>query len=120
MKVALTAKGTDLESQLDERFGRSQYFIVYDTETKQFESFDNSQNVSAAQGAGVQAAEKVAKLGADILITGHCGPKAFQALSAAGIKVYNTQAPTVKEALDLYLQDKLTEANSPDVEGHWS
>jgi len=119
MKIALTSKGKDLDSDLDERFGRARHFIIYDTETESFETIDNEQNLNSPQGAGVQAAETIAKTGAASLVTGHCGPKAFRALTAAGIKVFTTNATTVKEALDLYLAGKLTEADNADVEGHW-
>ncbi len=119
MKIAVTSRGTSLDSEIDERFGRARYFIIYDTETEASQAVDNEQNLNSPQGAGVQAAEKIAKLGAESLITGHCGPKAFRALSAAGIKVYNTDADTVKEAIDLYLAGKLSQANDADVEGHW-
>ena len=31
MKVAITSTGDNLESKLDQRFGRCGYFIIYDT-----------------------------------------------------------------------------------------
>lgn len=43
------------------------------------------------------------------LITGHCGPKAFRVLEAAAIKVFNTDAPTVAEALARWRAGELTE-----------
>jgi len=52
-------------------------------------------------------------------VTGHCGPKAFRVLLAAGVKVYTTDALTVSAALEHYRSGKLTEAKAADVEGHW-
>ena len=120
MKIALTTTGDDLNSPLDARFGRAAKFIIYDTDNKTFEVIDNNQNLNAAQGAGIQSAETTARSGAKAVITGHCGPKAFRVLSAAGIKIYNTEAKTVAEALDLFNSGKLDEADSADVGGHWS
>ncbi len=119
MKIAVTTSGNDLNAPMDNRFGRAQRFLVYDLDEKKFEVFDNEQNMNAAQGAGIQSAETVAKLGATALISGHCGPKAFRVLQAAGIKIYNTDAKTVAEALEQYKSGKLDEARSADVEGHW-
>jgi len=119
-KIAFTTSGEGLDSPLDTRFGRAPRFLVYDLETGAFELIDNRQSLNAAQGAGIQAAETVARSGAKSLVTGHCGPKAFRVLSAAGVKVYNTDAPTVAVALDLYRTGKLVEAAAADVEGHWS
>lgn len=104
---------------MDSRFGRAPKFLVYDLETNTFEVIDNQQNLNAAQGAGIQSAETVARLGAKALVTGHCGPKAFRVLAAAGIKIYNTDALTVADALEQFRSDKLREAGSADVEGHW-
>ncbi len=119
MKVAFTTSGHDLDSPLDSRFGRAPAFLLYDTERELFRLIRNEQNLNAAQGAGIQAAQTVARAGAGCLVTGHCGPKAFTVLKAAGIKVFNTNAPTVKAALQLYGEGRLAEAAAADVEGHW-
>jgi len=119
MKIAFTTSGDGLDAPLDGRFGRAPKFLVYDLDTNTFELIDNRQSLNAAQGAGIQAAETVARSGAKSLVTGHCGPKAFRVLSAAGVKVHTTDAPTVADALDRYRAGRLTEAGSADVEGHW-
>ncbi|MFH1075626.1 MAG: NifB/NifX family molybdenum-iron cluster-binding protein [Pseudomonadota bacterium] len=120
MKIVFTTSGNDLKSPLDSRFGRAPKFIVYDINDNTFEVIDNQQNLNAAQGAGIQSAERVARLGAKSVVTGHCGPKAFRVLMAAGIKIFNTDAKTVAEALEQYRDGKLGEAKSADVEGHWA
>jgi predicted Fe-Mo cluster-binding NifX family protein len=120
MKIVFTTSGSDLNAPLDSRFGRAPRFLVYDLDSETFEVVDNQQNLNAAQGAGIQSAEVVARQGAKALVTGHCGPKAFRVLLAAGIKIYNTDAHTVAEALEHYRAGKLTEAKSADVEGHWA
>ena len=120
MKIAFTTSGDSLNAPLDSRFGRAPKFLVYDLDNATFQIIDNGQNLNAAQGAGIQSAETVARLGATSLVTGHCGPKAFRVLSAAGVKIFNTDAPTVATALELYRAGQLTESNSADVEGHWT
>jgi predicted Fe-Mo cluster-binding NifX family protein len=75
---------------------------VFETDTGVFEVVDNRAGVEAAHGAGVQAAETLARLGVRGLVTGHCGPKAFDVLARAGIGVYNTDAKTVAEAIEGY------------------
>ena len=120
VKIALTAAGSDLDAPLDDRFGRAPQFIIYDLEADTYEVIDNRQNVAATQGAGVQAAQTVAHAGVAGLITGHCGPKAFRALQAAGIAIYNTEAATVAEALTAFRDGRLMSSSSPDVQGHWA
>ncbi len=120
MKIAITTSGKDLSAPLDPRFGRAPKFLIYDLEADTFNVIDNLQNLNAAQGAGIQSGQNIARQGVKALVTGHCGPKAFRVLQAAGIKIFNTSASTVAEALDQYRTGKLTEAGSADVEGHWA
>ena len=119
MKIALTTSGSNLNAPLDSRFGRALKFLIYDFDTNKFEVMDNAQNLNAVQGAGIQSAQNIARLGVAVLVTGHCGPKAFRVLTQAGIKIYNSSALTVAEALEQYRRGKLTEATSADVDGHW-
>ncbi|MBN1283641.1 MAG: NifB/NifX family molybdenum-iron cluster-binding protein [Proteobacteria bacterium] len=120
MKIAFTTSGEDLNAPLDTRFGRAPKFLVYDLDSATFEVVDNRQNLNAAQGAGIQSAQTVARLGVQAVVSGHCGPKAFGVLAAAGIKIYNCDAPTIAMALDQYRSNKLVEAKSSDVESHWA
>lgn len=119
MKVAVTAGGTGLEDCFDTRFGRAAYFIVYDLDCDSWECHANTQNLEAAQGAGIQAAQTIQRLGASVLITGHVGPKAFKVLDANGIKVYAAAAVTAQEAINAYNEGLLSPMAAPDVEGHW-
>ena len=119
MNIAVTAKGKTLESEVDPRFGRSAYFIIYDTETGDFAAMDNTQNLNAAQGAGIQAAQNIINTGSKVLITGHCGPKAFRTLAAGEVEVYTDASGTVREAVEKYLAGELEIADTADVESHW-
>lgn len=119
MKIAITTSGTGLDAPIDPRFGRARRFVVVDTETGEAHEQDNTQNLNAPQGAGIQAAAAVSRLGATVLITGHCGPKAFQALAAAGIKIYTGATGSVSEAIAQFKAGRLKAADSADVEGHW-
>ncbi|MBN1619386.1 NifB/NifX family molybdenum-iron cluster-binding protein [candidate division WOR-3 bacterium] len=120
MIVAVTCAGKSIDSPLDNRFGRAESFILFDLENGSFTFLDNEQNLNAAQGAGIQSAQKIAKSGATALITGHTGPKAFKVLSSAGISVYHSSAKTVKNAIEEFKAGKLEKAPNPDVESHWA
>ena len=119
MKIAITVKSPDKNSEVDPRFGRAASFCIYDTETTEFDFVPNSQSLDSASGAGIQAAKTIIDQGVGALITGHCGPKAFKALTAAEVDIYVNVTGTVSEVIDLYQQEKLEKAGSADVEGHW-
>lgn len=120
MKVIATACGGTVSDRVDPRFGRAAQFLQLDTETGKVTVHDNRQNLNAAQGAGIQAAETVVRLEAGAVITGNVGPKAFRVLSAAGIKVYLAPEGTVQEAFDRLTKGELKEAQGSNVEGHWA
>ena len=119
MKVAITSQGRDLNSPVDPRFGRAKYFVVVDTETGDFAAHDNSQNLNAVQGAGIQAGRNVVDLGVHAVITGNVGPKAFATLQAGGVKVYVGASGTIAEALVKFKAGELQCVSKANVEGHW-
>ncbi len=119
MKIAVTSQGRDLDSQVDPRFGRAAFIIVVDSESKEFQVIDNSPNVNAMKGAGIQAASAIVDTGAEVLLTGFCGPNAFKALKAGNVKVANDASGTIMDAVKDYLDGKLKLADDANVEGQW-
>ena len=118
MKICVTAVSGSLEARGDPRFGRCSYFVIVDYETMKFEAVQNIASGSMS-GAGIQAAQTVASKGVKVLITGNVGPNAFQALSAAGIKVVTGTFGTVREVVEKYKRGELKETSSPTVRGHF-
>ena len=119
MKVAVTARGGDLQAEVDPRFGRAPYILIVDTETMEYETIDNSVNVNAFKGAGIQAATMVAERGARVLLTGYCGPNAFRTIQAAGVKVVSDVTGTVREAVETLKSGNVAYSTGPNAEGHW-
>jgi predicted Fe-Mo cluster-binding NifX family protein len=116
MKVVVTATGGDLDAEVDPRFGRAPYFVAVETDDMSFEAVENAA-VDASGGAGIQAAQTVADMGAQAVLTGNCGPNAHRTLSAAGVKVMVGAAGTVREAVERYQKGEFAEAEGPNVRG---
>jgi len=120
MKVCVTSTGPSLDSRVDLRFGRAPYFIVFDVEARSYEVIENKQQLDLPQGAGVQSAAIVAKSGAEAVLTGNCGPKAFRVLDESKIAVYvGLDNMTVVEAIGQFSAGKLQPITAANVEGHW-
>jgi predicted Fe-Mo cluster-binding NifX family protein len=117
MKIAITAQNPSPESQVDSRFGRAAWIMIYDQENKSWESIDNSTGINASHGAGIQAAQKVVDHQAVALVTGAIGPKAFKSLTAAAVKIFHGANGTVENALSAYLEGKLSETCTNDATG---
>lgn len=101
MKLAVSSTGNDINSELNPRFGRCEYFILVETDDMSFEAFENNNN-ALSSGAGIQSASFVASKGARVVLTGNCGPKALQTFSAAGVDVLTGFSGTVRQAVEQY------------------
>jgi predicted Fe-Mo cluster-binding NifX family protein len=119
MKIAIPSEGKNITDPVDVRFGRCRGFVIYDTGSGSASYIENVQNTEAVQGAGIQAAKTIIDSGAEILISGNVGPKAFSALSSAGIKIYLCGRTSVKDALEDLNKGRLEAASGASVEGHW-
>jgi predicted Fe-Mo cluster-binding NifX family protein len=119
VKIAVSSSGPSLEASVDPRFGRAPFFLLVDPETQDFEAVPNQPNLQAAQGAGIQAAALVARYKPEAILTGHCGPKAFHTLEAAGISVIVGVEGSVQEAVHDYRAGKFRPARGPNVTSHW-
>jgi predicted Fe-Mo cluster-binding NifX family protein len=118
MKIAISAMGATVEAEIDPRFGRCQYFIIIDPDTMNFEAADNSSSMGSG-GAGISTAQLIAGKGVEAVLTGNCGPNAYQVLSAAGIKVITGVSGKVKDAIQSYKSGKLQASSQPNVAGHF-
>ena len=118
MKVCVTAAASGIDAPMDPRFGRCPFFVVVDLDSMSEISIPNA-NVNAASGAGIQAAQEVAKQGVSALITGNIGPNAMQTLSAAKIDVYQHQGGiAVRAALEAFQRGDLSKIDAPSVSAH--
>jgi predicted Fe-Mo cluster-binding NifX family protein len=114
MKICITSQGDNLDSQLDPRFGRCQYFIIVDTESLESESINNP-GINTMGGAGVQSGQLVAAKGVKAVLTGNVGPNAFQTLQAAGIDVITGISGTIKDVIEKYKKGEFKLTQSPSV-----
>lgn len=118
MIIAVTASKPELSSPVDPRFGRAPYFIIVNSDTMEFEAEENT-NLNAASGVGIQSAQMIAGKKVDALLTGSCGPNAFQTLQAAGINVVTGVTGTVEEAVKAYVSGRFQSAPQPNVPPHF-
>jgi predicted Fe-Mo cluster-binding NifX family protein len=118
MKICITSTGTDLDAQIDPRFGRCPYFLFINTDDMNVEAVPN-QSALATGGAGIQAAQKVAQQKATCVITGNIGPNAFQTLQAANIEVITGVNGRVKDAVEQFKAGTLKKTERATVGSHF-
>jgi predicted Fe-Mo cluster-binding NifX family protein len=120
MKLAISIAGNKLESPFDPRFGRAAAFCLVDSKTGEWRAYQNPA-LSASGGAGVQAAQFIAKLGAQAVVSGAYGPNAFDTLSPAGIEMYlapTGETLTAADVLALFKAGKLSKVEAATHAAH--
>ena len=118
MKIAVSANSPNLDTDIDPRFGRCQYLVLVDADTMSFETINNTGGMGSG-GAGIATAQLIVGKEVEAVLTGNCGPNAYQVLSTAGIKVITGVSGKVKDAIQSYKSGKLQESSQPNVAGHF-
>ena len=118
MKIAITSTGPSLDDSVEVRFGRCRYFLVIDPDTFESEVIQNP-NIDLGGGAGIQSAQLLADKGVTAVLTGNCGPNAFQVFGSAGIKVISGISGKVRDAVGMYKSGAVFSASAPSVQSHF-
>jgi len=120
MTVAITARGRDLDAELDAGFGRAPFFVVVDSESERFSVHDNRRNIDLVGRAGVSAAGDIVRLGVNALITERVGPRTFAVLKAGRVDVYVGASGHVADAWGQFRRGELERISAPTVQDHWT
>ena len=107
MKIAIPVDDKFLESTVCQSFGRTPYFLIYDTEAKESVFLDNAAAASQG-GAGIKAAQTVVDHKASALITPRCGQNAADVIKAANIKIYKSINASIIENIDALNEGRLS------------
>lgn len=119
MKLCITSLGSTLDSPVDFRFGRAQYFLILDEKGKLEQALPNP-GIRATRGAGIAAAQAISSKGVEVLITGNIGPNAFSVLATTGIKIFLVRpGSTVKQVFSMWKENKLTQVKKPTFLGRF-
>ncbi len=111
MKIAVSTVGPEKDAVLEPRFGRSNYFVIYDTETQEYSSLDNTAIQAEAHGAGPKTSQLIFDSGVNIVLTGNGpGKNAFQVLQAGNISMFICKENiSATEVITKYLNNELAE-----------
>ena len=106
MKLMVSSTGKDKNAAVDEKFGRAEHYIIYDTKTESYSALVNTAQVGA-HGAGPKAAQIAIDENVDYILTGNLGPKAMRVIEQTPIKAYYLKQGTVLENVQWFLEDAL-------------
>jgi predicted Fe-Mo cluster-binding NifX family protein/NAD-dependent dihydropyrimidine dehydrogenase PreA subunit len=118
MKIAVTSTGPTLDDNVEARFGRCPYFLIIDTDTMQYEAIENP-NIALGGGAGIQSAQLMSEKGVTTVLTGNCGPNAFNVFGQAGIQVIVGVSGVVRNAVEQFKTGDFSSASGPNVASHF-
>ena len=118
MKIAVTSMGPTLDDNVEARFGRCPYFLIVDTDNMQYEAIENP-NIALGGGAGIQSAQLMSQKGVTTVLTGNCGPNAFNVFGQAGIQVVVGVSGPVRNAVEQFKTGAFSSASGPNVSSHF-
>jgi predicted Fe-Mo cluster-binding NifX family protein/ferredoxin len=118
MKIAVTSTGLSLDDNVEARFGRCAYFLIIDTDTMQYDAIENP-NIALGGGAGIQSAQLMSEKGVTTVLTGNCGPNAFNVFGQAGIQVIVGVSGVIRDAVEQFKTGAFSSASGPSVASHF-
>ena len=118
MKIAVTSTGPSLDNDVETRFGRCAYFFIIDPDTMEFEAIENP-NIALGGGAGIQSAQLMSEKGVTMVLTGNCGPNAFNVFGQAGVQVIVGVNGNIRNAVEQFKADAFVPADTPNVQSHF-
>lgn len=110
MLILIGSDGNNLESAVAKRFGHANYLIVFNSETKSYESCVNNN-----EGHNHDNLQEYLDKGVRVFIVGNIGPNAFDILKSAGSKIYLARKMKVSQAIDTLNKNGLQELVEPTI-----
>jgi len=106
MRIAIPVDGTTLESPVCMSFGRTETFLLIDTDTLAVTSMPNAA-ANAQGGAGVVAAQALVDAGVQAVVARYMGKNAADVLTPAGIALYKGEEGTAAEMVEKFKSGRL-------------
>ncbi len=111
MKIALTAREADINSEITSVFSDTNYFIIVDSENPQKYSFVNNPHKKSISGSEIFGAHLIVSQDVQAIVTGRCFPNAFRIFREAGIEVYENVHGTVSENINALVNKQLKKSS---------
>jgi len=107
MILAFCVKEPNGDSELDDRFGRAEYFLVVNSNTGANVAFTNASK-EASGSAGIKSVQMLKDQRVQALIAPKLGPKALDAAKALGLEVFEQgDSADVDQALTAWDEGRL-------------
>jgi predicted Fe-Mo cluster-binding NifX family protein len=113
MKIAISAVGKGLDSSVDVKFERCNFFLIVDTEKNSLIHIENKKKDRPHEIGGT-VGQLIANEGIDSVIASDIGPSAFDIFKMYGIKVYQSKG-VVEDAIRLLKDGELIVLTKPTV-----
>ncbi len=105
-QIAITSKGPDLDSEVDLRFGRADYFIIIQLDDESKIVLTNEDGKGENRGVGIKNSQRLIEAGAEVVVTGRIGPKVMRLMTTQGIRIFAVNGGTVRQAFEQFKQEQ--------------
>lgn len=118
MKIAMPVDEQRVDTTICISFGRTPYFLIYDTEDKTTTFVDNSAAASSQGGAGIKAAQVIVDHKVEALLTPRCGENAAEVFNGANVKLFKTTSTNIQEMIQTFESGHLAPLTEISVGHH--
>jgi predicted Fe-Mo cluster-binding NifX family protein len=110
MRIAFATDGDNLEGEIAFHFGRAKNFLIYDTEKKNFEVFENPELKGKELPPDFLYRQRI-----NVVITLSLGEKAYQKFKNYKIKIYKAIEEKIKDNIQKFENNELKEIKKEDI-----
>ncbi len=104
MKIMLATDGDNLESKMAKRFRHATYYLIYDSQTNEFEA-----RINHGHDDNHSSLVDLLNEGVTHFIVGNIGPNAFEVLKKRDAKIFLARMMSAKDALEKFNNNELEE-----------
>jgi predicted Fe-Mo cluster-binding NifX family protein len=106
MLIAVTSRGKNRLSEMPKKFGKAENFVIFNTKTEEYTSFENRYYLSD-HGSGVNNVKELLDRKIDVLIVKQIGEKSSEILKHSKIGVYRGKGRYIYEEVEDFLKGNL-------------
>lgn len=110
MIIGIPVDKNSMDGNVNSHFGRTDFFLIYDTEDKKSTFVENTA-ANSAGGAGIKAAQVLVDNKVDAIISPRLGQNAAEVVNAQNIKLYQSIDGTIEENIKALEDNKLSPLN---------
>lgn len=118
MKIAVSSAKPDLKAQIDDSFCRCACFIIFNTDTLEYEVLPNQMRIQN-EAVCKALAQLLKRFQVETIITGSCEAQIIEIFKSEGVRVIHGVRGSILQVVEHFIEGSLKPVMGPAVESHF-